>query len=260
MADRLRRSGAASPHAPGYLTPRSRLAVLVAVLAVITALVGALAGFGSRWGLWHFGTGFSMLRWAVYASIAVGLLSLIALWRTRPGAGRRGMGLAIFALVVSAALFVVPWQYRANAEGAPPIHDITTDTENPPEFSAIVPLRADAPNETEYGGPEIAEQQREAYPDIGPVTLDEPADQAFQRALEAADDMGWELVESDPEAGRIEATATTFWFGFKDDVVIRLTPANGGTTVDVRSVSRIGRGDMGTNARRVREYLEELED
>jgi uncharacterized protein (DUF1499 family) len=70
--------------------------------------------------------------------------------------------------------------------------------------------------------------------------------------------MGWEIVDSDPERGRIEATATTFWFGFKDDVVVRVRPASEGSRIDVRSVSRVGRSDVGTNAERIEEYLEKL--
>jgi uncharacterized protein (DUF1499 family) len=152
----------------------------------------------------------------------------------------------------------IPWSWKQRADRVPPIHDITTDLADPPAFEAVLPLRQDAPNPSEYGGDSIAAQQREAYPDLGPLTLDLPLDAAFRRAQEAARDMGWEIVDSDPARGRIEATATTPWFGFKDDVVVRVRPEDGGSRVDVRSVSRVGRSDVGTNARRIREYLEEL--
>jgi uncharacterized protein (DUF1499 family) len=140
----------------------------------------------------------------------------------------------------------------------PRIHDITTDTDHPPAFVAVLPLRATAPNTTDYGGPEVAAQQRSAYPDIQPALLELPPTQAFQRALAAARAMGWTIVAADSTAGRIEATATTFWYGFKDDVVIRLTPSDRGTRVDVRSESRVGGSDIGTNARRIRVYLTKL--
>jgi uncharacterized protein (DUF1499 family) len=110
----------------------------------------------------------------------------------------------------------------------------------------------------DYAGPETAQQQREAYPDIRPLILDLPADRAFQRALDIADAQGWEIVDANAAEGRIEATDRTFWFGFYDDVVIRLTPLEGRTVVDVRSKSRVGRSDRGFNARRIRGYLEEL--
>jgi uncharacterized protein (DUF1499 family) len=144
------------------------------------------------------------------------------------------------------------------ARSVPPIHDITTDTLDPPEFIAIRPLRADAPNPPEYAGEVVARQQQEAYPDIRPYRLDVGAENAFEQALAAARKMGWEIVVADPAAGRIEATATTFWYGFKDDVVVRISEDNGGSVIDVRSKSRVGRSDVGANAARIRAYLEVL--
>ena len=98
-----------------------------------------------------------------------------------------------------------------------------------------------------------------AYPDMTPVVLPMPPDQAFEDALAAVNGMGWKVAGSNRGEGRIEATDTTFWFGFKDDVVIRLRPAVGGTQVDVRSVSRVGGGDVGANAKRIRSYLQRLQ-
>lgn len=201
-----------------------------------------------------------MLRWAAYAGIAVAVLSLVAVYRTRPGAPRKGLSLAVVAFLIAIATFLVPWQIQQMGQRLPPIHDITTDPENPPEFVAIAPLRADAPNPTEYGGREVAAQQRAAYPDIEPLRLAVPLDRAFDIALEAARDMGWSIVAADSTAGRIEAVDETFWYGFEDDVVIRLTPSDGQMVLDVRSVSRVGRGDLGVNARRIRSYLEELRE
>src|SRR6058998_1595895 len=128
------------------------------------------------------------------------------------------------------------------------INDITTDTEKPPQFKKPLP----------YGGPQVAEQQRKAYPDIQPAVLAAGPEAAFARALAAAQAMGWDIVDAQPKEGRIEATATTFWFGFKDDVVVRITPLPAGSRIDVRSKSRVGRGDTGTNAQRVRAYLKRL--
>lgn len=238
--------------------PVSRLAVIAFALAVVVAVAGAMAGFGTRWNLWTFITGFSILRWAAYGGIAAAVLGLAAAIHARPGGNRRGFVLALIALLVGLVTVGIPWQTRRSAVGLPGIHDITTDTENPPAFVAVLPLRADAPNPATYEGEAIASQQRASYPDIRPVVLDLPPDRAFQRALDAAESMGWEIVDSNAAEGRIEATDQTFWFGFKDDVVIRVTPLDARTVVDVRSKSRVGRGDVGANANRIREYVERL--
>lgn len=145
-----------------------------------------------------------------------------------------------------------------SANQAPPIHDITTDIVNPPRFVAITPLRAGATNSAEYGGAEIAVKQRKAYPDLKTVIVNTSQERAFQLALDAAQTMGWDIIASVPGEGRIEATDSTFWFGFKDDIVIRVTPAGYRSMVDVRSVSRVGISDTGTNAKRIREYLKAL--
>jgi hypothetical protein len=140
-------------------------------------------------------------------------------------------------------------------DSVPYIHDITTDTENPPRFEAVLPLRAGAPNPAEYGGPELAKQQKQGYPDLMPGSLNTSPVEAFPRALQAARDMGWKIVASDPKSFRIEATDSTAWFGFKDDIVVRLANSSSGSRIDVRSVSRVGKSDVGTNARRIRAYL-----
>ncbi|MBV8030923.1 MAG: DUF1499 domain-containing protein, partial [Betaproteobacteria bacterium] len=147
----------------------------------------------------------------------------------------------------------VIWGVRA--QSVPRIHDITTDMENPPVFAAVLPMRKGAENKADYGGKEVAEQQKAGYPDIQPLRLAVPPNVAFARAREAAQEMGWEIVASDPAQGRIEATDTTFWFHFKDDIVVRIAGDGAGSRVDVRSLSRVGRSDIGTNARRIRAYL-----
>ena len=240
--------------------PRSRFALIAVVaiaLALLVALAALMSGLGTRWGFWSFRTGFQILRYSAMAAIAAAIIALVAALLTRPGVPQRGFIVSIVALVVSLVVVAIPYQFARSAKAAPPIHDITTDVNNPPQFVAVLPLRKDAANPAEYGGPEIARQQQQAYPDIQPLLLQLPEQRAFQRALDAAKAMGWEIVAADP-AGRIEATARTFWFGFRDDVVIRLTPVGDRTVLDVRSVSRVGRGDVGTNAKRVRAYLEKV--
>ncbi|HEY5595351.1 MAG TPA: DUF1499 domain-containing protein [Nitrospiria bacterium] len=241
---------------------RSRAVSAVALtgfgLAVLTALAVALAGLGSRWGWWHFRTGFEILKWGGYAGLAAAAVSLIGSVAARPGGTRRGFVPAVAGLIIALVVAGVPWQWKQTAGRVPPIHDITTDTENPPAFIAILPLRADAPNPAAYGGPEIAAQQRAGYPNMGPLILPVPPALAFDRALGAARDLCWKIVDSNPNNGRIEATDTTFWFGFKDDIVVRVTPSENGSRIDVRSVSRVGRSDVGTNARRIEKFFQKV--
>lgn len=229
------------------------------VIALASGIMLALAGPGYRLGWWELGTAFSHFRWAAWGGVAGGLAGILALlgtirWRV-PGALARG----IVAVLVGVAVVGVPWYWQSKARSVPPIHDISTDLENPPAFEAILPLREDAPNPAEYGGEEIARQQREAYPDLESLTFSAQSESVFQESLAAAEEMDWEIVEADPESGRIEAVATTAWFGFKDDVVIRIRDRDGNTRVDVRSVSRVGRSDVGANAERIRAFRERLE-
>lgn len=237
----------------------SPVAIAVGIAAAAVLIAAVMAGFGTRWGLWHFRTGFSILRWSAYAGVALGIAAVAAAAYTRPGSGRRGFVLTLLALAVAVAVVAIPWQWRRTASGVPPIHDITTDVTDPPQFVAVAPLRASDPNPIEYQGAEVATQQQAAYPDIRPLILDLAPDAAFRTALQAAEQMGWTIVAADSVQRRIEATDRTFWFGFRDDVVVRLTQVDANrTVVDVRSKSRVGRGDAGTNARRVRSYLRKL--
>jgi uncharacterized protein (DUF1499 family) len=238
---------------------RGRVAYLGFALAVAAALAAVAAGLGSRAGLWTFRAGFEILKWAAWGAIAAIAVSLLGL-ALGFGAPRRGSALLLAALGIVIGLVTawIPWSWKQRAEQVPPIHDISTDLADPPAFEAILPLRADAPNPSEYGGDSIAAQQREGYPDLRPLTIESAPEAVFVLAVDAAREMGWEIVESDPDRGRIEATATTPWFGFKDDVVVRVRPETGGSRVDVRSVSRVGRSDVGTNARRIEEYFEIL--
>jgi uncharacterized protein (DUF1499 family) len=226
--------------------------------AVLAVIAGALSGFGTRWGWWPFMTGFMILKWAAIAGLAAALASLAGAVVIRQGRLQRGVLLSAIGIIVGLAVAGVPWSWLHKAEKLPRIHDITTDTVNPPRFTTILGLRKKAPNSAEYEGHQIAEEQLAAYPDIKPLLLAIPKAQAFDRALETARKLGWLIVDASPGEGRIEATDTTFWFGFKDDVVVRVTAAPGGSRVDVRSESRVGLSDVGTNAARIRSFLGKL--
>ncbi len=228
-------------------------------LALGAAASGAVlaSGPGTRLGLWNFRFGFSLLRLAFFVGLPAAAVSLAALlWPSQGNRQAKSAGWAGLALGLAA--WTIPWGLLRSAKGFPPIHDITTDTENPPSFSAIVPLRANAPNKLEYGGPELARTQRAAYPDIAPLKLKDAPAAVFPRALAAARGMGWEIVAADADAGRIEATATTLWFGFKDDVAIRVASDGADSRVDIRSISRVGKGDVGANAKRIRAFLQAM--
>lgn len=253
-------SSARDRTSPRSRRPLSRVAVAGLALAVLAALAALLPGPVYRFDGWSLGTAFAVLRWAAYAGIAAAAVSLVGAVLARPGGPRRGFPYAVAGLAVGLAVVGVPLSYLQTARSVPPIHDITTDTDDPPRFEAILPLRAEAPNPAAYAGEEVAARQRAAYPDIAPATVPAPPDEAFERAVAVARGMGWEVVAAEEDAGRIEATGTTFWFGFKDDVVVRIRPAGAGSRVDVRSKSRVGVGDLGVNAVRVRRFLDELRE
>src|SRR5207247_3038953 len=192
----------------------------------------------------------------VYGGLTAALLGLAGLILYRSSG--RAVLLALVTIVLGTLVSGIPWQMKQLAQHVPPIHDITTDTENPPAFVAILPLRRDAPYSAQYGGPEVAAQQQKAYPDLRPLILNAPPKEVFPKALEAAREMGWQIVDSNQDQGRIEATATTPWFGFKDDVVVSVMPEVHGRRMDLRSVSRVGKSDLGTNTRRIQEYLSKI--
>ncbi len=216
------------------------LAVGIAVLALGVLLA---SGPGVRLGLWPFNVGILLLSVAGLLGLVAVILA-IAGWAI-PRLRRAGRIKLMLPLVIGVAVLSVPLSGLVRARSVPPIHDISTDTVNPPEFR-------ERPG---YAGTEVAAQQRKAYPDIQALLLSVPLEAAFSRARVAAEAMGWEIVAADPKAGRIEAVASTFWFGFKDDVVVRIVPEGQGSRVYVRSKSRVGVSDVGTNARRIRAYL-----
>ena len=226
---------------------------LVLAVALASGLVLLIAGPGYRVGIFPLQTAFTLLRWAAIGGLGAALLAAIALWRAH---GRDA--LAILAFIVAATVFAIPFRFQRLAAAAPPIHDITTDTANPPVFQAIVPLRSDAPNSLDYSQ-DAARQQREAYADIKPLILEIPAGQVFERALFAAREAGWDIVDANAGSNRIEATDTTIFFGFKDDIVVRLTAVTGGTRIDIRSRSRVGISDLGANAARIRQFMARLQ-
>jgi len=211
-------------------------------LAVLAVLLLAVSGPGTRAGLWPFRVGFGMFAGALLVGLAAAGAALVGLVLPRLRAG--SVVVLLGALTLGAASAAVPLDYVVRVKTLPYINDITTDTERPPQFSPPKTYES-------YFG----ELQQIGYPDLHPLELALPPKEAFARAAEIARDNGWEIAALDESAGRIEAVVTTRWFGFQDDVAIRITPAGTGSRVDMRSKSRVGRSDVGTNAQRIREFL-----
>jgi len=240
--------------------PLSKIALLGLAISLGAIAAAMMAGFGTLLAWWDYRTGFGILSWAAGTGLVGAAVSLAGgFFATLPA--RRGLALAATGMVAGILAYAVPASGLNQARSVPKIHDITTDTANPPAFVASLDARkkAGARNSVVYAGDSIAAQQRRAYPDIKPVTVEDSPARLFERALTVARNAGWEILEADKQAGRIEATDTTLWFGFKDDIVIRIQAgAAGGSRLDIRSISRVGRSDAGANAARIRSYLTEL--
>jgi uncharacterized protein (DUF1499 family) len=228
-------------------------------LALVSALSVLLAPLGYRLGVWDVRFALlTLVKWATIASLVafvVCLLAAVGGWARRQRAGREA---AAMGVLLSALCAGVPLYHYAHARRVPPIHDITTDTEHPPTFVALAAARAAAPNGLAYEGAAVAAAQRRAYPDIVPYRSPLPPDTLFPQAVSMARALGWEIVAAEPVDGRIEATDTSRLFGFTDDIVIRIVPHERGSQLDIRSMSRVGRSDVGVNARRIRRFLQRL--
>jgi Protein of unknown function (DUF1499) len=255
---------------------RRWLAKISFAALVIAALVGAAAAFGTRAGFFDYRFGlFVLFPWCIYAGLVAFVLGLIwALWAmivNRGDAARFG----VTGLLGSALLIVLPLYHYAMARTLPAIHDISTDVEHPPPFVALLPLRTQgaadphAINPPGYDGAEPAKGpegetastaalQKKYYPDLRQRADLMPPATLFDHAVTAAQSMGWNVVAVAPKEGRIEATATSFWFGLTDDIVIRVKPAGIGARLDIRSKSRLGQNDMGANAARIRSFMKTL--
>ena len=234
----------------------ARALVMAVCVAAFVMLVAS--GPGTRLDLWTWQTGFSLLKWAFYTGAAGGIAALALVLATLVPKWRKGAWIPFAALAFAAAAFLPPVLLLEYAKGTANIHDITTDYFDPPQFVALMGIRQQSPNGFAYGGEKVAKVQQQVYPDIKSLIVKTPPAETMQSAIDAARSLGWQVVSSDAPSGRIEATDTSLWFGFKDDVVVRIRPEGTGSRVDVRSVSRVGSGDVGANAKRVRKFLSKL--
>lgn len=241
----------------------SRIAIFAGALGFWLSLAGVigiiLSPLGFRLGLWDFAVALRVvLRYATFAALAGFVLCIVGLILAKLASPSVPVGRAVAGLIISGVFagFVVV-QYN-KVQSLPYIHDITTDTANPPAFVALADARRAAPNGLDYKGAEITEKQKQAYPDVSPMPSQLPPAELFVKAEAAARAAGWDIAAADVQAGRIEATATSLIYGFKDDIVIRITPAAAGSQLDMRSMSRMGRSDVGINAKRIREFVASL--
>ena len=239
------------------------IALLLSLGAIAAALVAAV---GSGQGAWHFRFGLTVLRYAFFAAIAGGVLAIAAILLSLRSGGRRSPG---FVALAASILFVA---YLGNliltARSVPAIHDVTTDLDDPPRFRALqlrednletVPDDGDAALAAMDAEERWKALHRRAYGDVATMRVPWTVEETIERARTVAEEKGWAIAYFNPDAGILEATDTTFFFRFKDDVAVRARPhPEGGTAVDMRSVSRVGVSDVGVNAERVRDFLEDL--
>ena len=236
------------------------LAITGLTCALLAAMCAAGSGLGTAWHWWDFRKGFVILRYTTYLGIVAVVVSVISAVLSFFKGARAMLLISMAGIFVGVFVVCVPLSWWLIAKRVPPIHDISTDTKNPPRFISILPLRKNAANLSEYAGPEAAKLQHEFYPDIQPVFIALPPTKAFEQALRAVLEMKWQIIDANESQGRIEATATTKWFRFKDDVIIRIERTDGRSRIDIRSVSRVGKSDLGANAKRIRAYIKALKE
>ena len=242
--------------------PMSRLAIWARRCALFSFVATLMAVLIVRSGLLDLEPALATLGGALLLSvigIVLALGAFIVVWKDGIG----GAGYAFAAIAIGGALLAYPTYLGIRAYQLPMINDITTDPLDPPRFDVLARLR---PRGTvEYAGLYAAEQQREAYSDIEPLTVTATPQQAYDATLALILRRKWNVISDRPPApgrrdGQIEAVARTPVMGFRDDVSVRVRPTGEGVRIDVRSASRYGRHDFGTNASRIRSLLEDVEE
>lgn len=248
------------------LVPVAARVSFAATLAT-TALIFA-AALGRQFHLLPYETARIILSTGVtlgFAAIGLGLVWWITRLLSKDIAAARW---GYIGLIGALAVMVVPLNNLRLALVQPALNDITTDSETPPAFKALLPLRAGAETSPQYDGTtrvhydgedmDAVEAQKRAYPDAKPVKLIVKPMALYWRAFEAAKRMDWNIVAFDKNARTIEATDTDFWTGSTSDIAIRVRPAGMGARLDIRSKSRVGKTDAGLNAAIIRSYYKEL--
>ncbi len=231
-----------------------------AALILLSIVLMLAAPLGYRLRFWSAVT--ALTRAVALGLVLGGLAAVLALVSLVAGGWRVGPGTTIMLLAIvaiGAAAIILPVRASRTAKRTP-FNDVTTDTDDPPAFVAVLPSRrAELPDAGGgYDRARLAALQQRTYPDLAPLHLAAAPAAAFARARDAAWSMGWAIIAEEAGQGRIEASDRTRWFGFTDDIVVRLRPDGAGTRVDVRSASRVGISDLGKNAERIRAYFTAL--
>ncbi len=242
------------------VTKKSSVSKTLFWITLLVFLSFPLAGIGTRLAWWNYAVGLTAVKWLVYVAVIFLIFAVItfAMSFTTKGAVNRRSNLwaVLFCLI---PVSMVGHQYLLMKK-LPVIHDITTDTKNPPKFMENIHGRGSESNSLQYAGEKIAAQQQSAYPNVQPIITETNAEKSYIRVLRLVKRNSWEIVDANPSKGTLEAVATTFWFGFKDDVSIRVMPEGSGARVDIRSVSRVGKSDVGTNAKRIEQFAKQFRD
>ncbi|MCF8506067.1 MAG: DUF1499 domain-containing protein [Caulobacter sp.] len=239
------------------------------VLALLLPVWFLVAALGTKFGLldWRIGFGLMVFKLGGLLLLGVLILAVIGLLMALLVKPRRGWGRALVAVLVPALALGFAASVMGKAKTVPPIHDIATNIQDPPQYSPAViaaraavvggnPLTPMTEPVAMLKGKSVGEVGQAANPDIQPLTLVMPVAAATQLAADVAAAEGLKVTKVDAAGGAVEAVAESFWFGFKDDVAIRVRPgAAGASVVDVRSTSRVGLSDLGANAKRVRALL-----
>jgi uncharacterized protein (DUF1499 family) len=244
--------------------PLSRLAVWSRRVAVFSIAVVLLSIIIVRSGLLELVPALATFGGALALAVLAILLALgafVVIWRE----GLRGTGHAVLATAMGLGILAYPAYLATKAYRLPAINDVTTDPIDPPRFEAIARLRSRETNPITYAGLRAAELQRKAYPDIEPLLLNVSPQEAYDTALAVITRRKWRVVDARPPVpgrrdGLIEAVARTPIMGFRDDIAVRIRPAQEGARVDLRSASRYGRSDLGANASRIRTLIEDIDD
>lgn len=233
---------------------------ICAVIALVLLLSGPLA---YKYGVFPLGQAMGSTLVAFFLADAVLLVALFLLYRSTDADINRQFIMASIGLSILPVVMMSLQIYKAMT--VPPIHDISTDTSNPPVFDQIAEIRQYVPNPLTYGTEDmpvaqLVQLQSDNYPEIKSLSLPGDKNTLLSKAEAALTEMGIEVVSRNDAMGIVEGTAETFWFGFKDDVVVRVSESSGDgagySTVDVRSISRVGKSDLGTNAARVKKVLD----
>ena len=245
--------------------------ILFVSIACLMVMLLSLIGVRQEW--FSYREAATYIRYSVQVGLAIMALDVLVLVFARKNTTSLVKGIVALLIILVPLLIIkanVPAGTTIFATSRPastgdsgahvdpasvPINDISTDTINPPVHVAALPLRPATVNPAEYAGHSVAAAQAAQYPEIKPIHSSLSKEAAFARALEVANDMGWDIIAQDASTGIFEAVASTRFFNFKDDIVVRVTDSDAGSIIDIRSHSRVGRSDLGKNADRINSFI-----